>query len=395
MELTIIDPKQFGIEENQALDMTSGLTTILTEREPLRDAFLDIINLEPNEETVKLFRELRLKIRDNRTKGIEPYRKSKGEVFLRAKQFIDATCNNESEQNERMEAQLLEKEKHFENLEKERLATLKAERWIKLQPFTEVEPFGLDLMDETTFDNLLNGAKISHEQKVAEAKRIEEERIEKERKEKLYFDRLREVEKFSDYSANIVDINMAEFGIMSDEEYSEILNKLSAAKLKREKEIEAQRIENERLKKEAEDKDKKLKERNDKLSPYISLIRDYNKVLSMTDAEFENELKVLNKAAIEEANFKYEQEQKAEKERKDIQAEKDRQAKIEADKLAEEERQRKEAEKLAKAPIKKQLATWIESFTYGLAPVKNETSKEIEAKFNSFKDWAKKQVEAL
>lgn len=381
MELTVIDPKQFGIEENQALDMTSGLTTILTEREPLKDAFLDIINLDVTESNITLFRELRLKIRDNRTKGIEPYRKSKGEVFLRAKQFIDATCNNESEQNERMESKLLEKEKHFENLEKERLAKLKAERWAKLQVFTESEPFGLELMDETTFDNLLAGAKLQHDAKIEAEKKAEADRLEKERVNQLYFARLREVEKFRDFSANIVDIDMAAFGTMSEEEYSEILSKLSEAKAEREKEIEAQRLENERLKKEAEEKEKALEAERKKAEAEKKAIEDKaKKEAAELEAKRQSELQIeRDKQAKLEAELK---------------AKKDAEIKAEQERLTKEEQAKKDADKLAKAPIKKQLSVWLETFKHDQEPI-NETAKEIVAKFESFKKWASSEIEKL
>ena len=339
MELTIIDPKQFGIEENEAVKLTNGLDTILAEREILKDAYLDVMTLEVTPENQPIFKELRLKIVKNRTQGIEKWHKENKAFFLAGGRFVDAIKNKEVAVNEDWESKLMEVEKHFENLEKERLATLKADRWAKLQPFTEVEPFGLDLMDDVTFDNLLNGAKISHEQKVAESKRIEDERIAAEKAEAERI-RLQEIENA----------------------------KLKAEAEKREKEIEAERkrveAEREKERKEAEAKQKAIEDA-------ARIEREKAEAIAKAEAE---------KTAKLEAELK---------------AEKDRQAKIEADKLAEIERQRKEAEKLAKAPIKKQLASWIETFTYGLAPVQNETSKEIEAKFNSFKDWAKKQVEAL
>ena len=56
----------------------------------------------------------------------------------------------------------------------------------------------------------------------------------------------------------------------------------------------------------------------------------------------------------------------------------------------------KEAEKLAKAPIKKQLTVWIDSFSISESPIaNNEIAKNIESKFNDFKNWAKKQTENI
>lgn len=195
----MVNPNDFGLEENKALELTSGLTTILTERETLKNAYLDVIELDLNEEHLKTFKELRLKIRDNRTKGIEPFRKSKKEIFLRAGQFIDAVCNGEALENERMETALLEKEKHFENLEKARLKAIHEERVSKLLPFNyEIGNVDFSGMDENMFSAILLGAETNHKAKleaerVAEEQRLEAIRLEAEEKEKqrLEMERLR------------------------------------------------------------------------------------------------------------------------------------------------------------------------------------------------------------
>jgi len=58
--------------------------------------------------------------------------------------------------------------------------------------------------------------------------------------------------------------------------------------------------------------------------------------------------------------------------------------KIEADK--------KEAEKLAKAPVKKQLEQWVNNFEIPLPAVENELSLEIAMKFESFKKWSLTEI---
>ena len=72
--------------------------------------------------------------------------------------------------------------------------------------------------------------------------------------------------------------------------------------------------------------------------------------------------------------------------------------KAQKDKEAAELAAKKEAEKLAKAPIKKQAEIWIESFSIPQTPqvlVGNIFASEIEEKFNSFKKWAKNQIENI
>ena len=90
--------------------------------------------------------------------------------------------------------------------------------------------------------------------------------------------------------------------------------------------------------------------------------------------------------AERETQAKLEAELKAKKDA-EIQAEKERLAKEESDKI--------EAERLAKAPIKEQLNKWVNEFQISQAPIKNDTSEDIEAKFNSFKNWAITQINNL
>ena len=56
---------------------------------------------------------------------------------------------------------------------------------------------------------------------------------------------------------------------------------------------------------------------------------------------------------------------------------------------------REKAEKLAKAPIKKQLSVWVESFELPILALENETALSIKNKFEAFKNWANKEIENL
>ena len=59
---------------------------------------------------------------------------------------------------------------------------------------------------------------------------------------------------------------------------------------------------------------------------------------------------------------------------------------------------KKEADKLAKAPIKKQLTVWVDSFSINLPNgelLNNETALRIETKFDAFKKWAKSEIENI
>lgn len=72
-----INPNEFGIEKSQSDEIIGNLPQIKEERSILEAQFNDVIKLDLNDpETSKVARELRLKIRDNRTKGIVVWHKT-------------------------------------------------------------------------------------------------------------------------------------------------------------------------------------------------------------------------------------------------------------------------------------------------------------------------------
>jgi len=333
-KVTIIDPKDFQIEESKATEIVSGLQTVLAERQILEDAYVDVIGLEITTENLPTFKELRLKIVKNRTQGIDAWHKTNKDFYLRGGQFVDAIKRKESFVNEQMESKLLEAEKHFENLEKKRLFDLNESRKELLSNYV-MDTFGLELsgMEQDVFDAYLSTKKAAFEK--AETERIEAE-------QKRIADEKAEAER-----------------------------------------IEAQRIENERLKTEADAREAQIKKEREAAEKALADERAKAKAeADKLAAEKEKEL------AIErEKQSQIAAELKA-KEDAELKAKQEAEKKAEADK--------KEAEKLAKAPVKKQLSVWVNSFEISEIPIKdNEAAKLINAKFEAFKLWALEQVNAI
>ena len=339
-----VNPKDFGLEEVKANEITSGLTQILSEREILTELYKNTITKELNAETITEARELRIIIRDNRTKGIEAWHKVNKEFYLRGGQFVDAIKKREIAENERMEDNLMQIEKHFENIEKEKQEKLHASRIELIKPYIE-DVTGLDFrtMQDDVFEAFLTAKKNSYEAKIeaekkAEAERLEAERIEKER-------------------------------------------------------IESQRIENERLKKEAAEAEAKAKkEREDaerkqrEIEEKARLEREAIELKAKKEREAIEQKAREEKAKQDAIIAKQQAELKAKKDAENLAAKQREEAELKA---------KKDAEKLAKAPIKKQLSVWVDSFMLPESSSQNETSKLIEEKFNAFKSWAKQQVEAI
>lgn len=336
-EVVIIDPKEFGLEENQALEIKKGLNQILEERQVLIESYKDVIELEINQENIAIFKDLRLKIRDNRTKGIITWHRVNKEFYLRGGQFVDAIKNKEIAENERMEENLLTNEKHFENLEIDRLRNLQIERVGLLLPyFDEAEHIALSAMDQDVFEAYLTAKKTVYEAKIATEQLAEQLRIETIKQEQLI--------------------------------------------------LENQRLENEKLKLEAEQREKEIQ------AERLKVAKEREIEQAKIEAERKKQAEI-NAKIQDENNARLESERKEKQRLQDeINAKAEAENKIELERLAELAKQTKEAEKLAKAPVKKQLSAWVNSFEIPKTNVENELSIEIIDKFEAFKNWALNQI---
>jgi hypothetical protein len=189
-ELVILDPKEFGIDNNKALELQKDLPQMLSERDTLTEAYDSIIRMEITPETSKMARELRLKIRDNRTKGIEPWHKTNKAYFLAAGKYLDAVKNREVEVNQRMEANLEEIEKVEEIARNKELDDRLETRLNRLK---SVDPEGVhhgmrDLSDDV-FEAYLMALEMRIGKAKEEADRLEKERLANEAKQSVFNDR--------------------------------------------------------------------------------------------------------------------------------------------------------------------------------------------------------------
>lgn len=345
METTLtVNPAEFGIEETKATELTVGLKTILAEREILIDAYNDVIGLEITPENLSTFKELRLKIRDNRTKGIEKWHTVNKAFFLAGGRFCDAIKNKESAVNDSMEEKLAAAEKHFENLEKERLKAIHNERVEKLLPFGyEIGNTDFASMDENMFNAILTGAKTNHESKLEAERKAEEAKQE-------------------------------------------------ALRLEAE-EKEKQRIEMERLRKENEEKEKALAEQKKAADEALRIANE------KAEAERKEAARLAKIESDKQAAIIAEQKAKADKLAAELKAKADAEAKMKLDAEKAEALRLAEEKKAAKAPDKEKLNKWIDGMIIGITPnVGGDAHKlalDIHVKFAAFQGWAKSQIETL
>jgi len=179
-----VNASDYGLDETKAAELIKNLPQIIKEREVFVSQFDQVIRKDIEAlETAKEAHDLRLRIRDNRTKGIEVWHKTTKDYFLKGGQFVDAIRRKESAVNERMETDLEKIEKYQEIRESKRLEKLRVDRLEMLKPYTEIEPLALGHMEQAVFDNLLAGFRVAYEARVAEEKKAEEERIAREKAE--------------------------------------------------------------------------------------------------------------------------------------------------------------------------------------------------------------------
>ena len=335
-----IKPDLFGLEESRANEMVSGLSITLAERKALENSYIDVISLEITTETLPKFKELRLKIVKNRTQGLDKWKEKEKSFYLAGGNFVQAIYNKELRINQDMESKLLEAEKFFENQEKEKARLLNLERIEKIRFYIDdADKMDFSSFDDESFDDYVLGKKTRYE---SEAIAKEEERL------RIETERLAEIERQKTIE-------------------------LENAKLKAEaeaKELELKKEREEQAKKEAE-----LKAIADAKEREIERERADAKVKA--DAlEAENQRKLKEER---DAREKVENEIRLQKE-----------AKEKADLLA-----KKEAEKLAKAPIKKQHNVWVDSFSLPIRNFDSDVSKDIVAKFISFKAWAQSEIDKM
>lgn len=341
-EIIQVNPTEFGIEESKATELIGNLPQIKGERQILEQMYEQVILLDiEDKNTSKKAKELRLKIKENRTKGIEVWHKTSKDFFLKGGQFVDAIKRLEIAVNQRMEENLEQIEKHFEIKEAKRKQELSELRIAELELYSEFVPMGINFgeLSDEEYLKIFNGSKLQYEAKLEADKKAEEQRIAQEKEE-------------------------------------------AEAR-------EQQRLENERLKAEAEKREKEIEAERKKQAEILAKQKAEAEKIARAEAEKQAKIQ-----AEKDAELKRERDAKAKLEA-ELHAKKEAEAKAESERIAEEKRLRLEADKKAKAPIKKQLSIWVDEFTIPEINVENEKKTLIIQKFEAFKKWAKSEIESI
>jgi hypothetical protein len=152
---------------------------------------LTVTSIEQKAE-MKMAREGRLFLKEKRV-NIEKTRKMLKESALREGQTIDAIAKILTNLISPIEKDLEEKEKFAEIQEANRRAALRATREAEITIYAEFLPFGLDFgdMDEDSYRNVFNGAKLQYDARVEAIRKEEEARVAREKAEAEERERVR------------------------------------------------------------------------------------------------------------------------------------------------------------------------------------------------------------
>jgi len=253
--IMVVNPKDFGIEENRAKSIQAAFVPMLDKMVKLEDEYNQIIKLDIDEETCKQAKDLRKKYVKVRT-GTAAIHKEQKAFYLSAGRFIDSWKTTQLSTSQGIEEKLSNIENHFENIKKAEIARLQIERAGEFAKYGGVViPGNLGEMMEDIWNNFIAGTKLNHETQQAAEKKAESDRIERIHKEELEKTRRYQCSKLINF---IPDFETTLFANLTDVEYSNLVDTAVIARDKESLRQKAVEEENARLKKEADDNQKKL-----------------------------------------------------------------------------------------------------------------------------------------
>lgn len=260
-DLAVVVNEQ-GLEKPKAELLLSSFAPFFAEAKELvkEGRSLEVTDVN-DDEGMKKAREIRRKLQDIRTKGVEVTRKELKEQSLRESRAIDGMANVIKAIIVPVEKHLMEQEKYKE-LQEEKLLLERYQKRIDLlsQYVDDVTLYKIKEMSDEAFEKLLGDAKLAHEAKVEAERKAEEERLEQERKLKLLNDRKLEIAPYRDYITDTMPKLTIE---TTEDEFKSMLKELKELKKKDDEERKAlaEKAKQERIaREEAEEKLRKQQE---------------------------------------------------------------------------------------------------------------------------------------
>lgn len=288
--------------------------------------------------------------------------------YLLAGRAIDGANNVLKFATDAMEKALDKIEKHAARIEQERLEAIQIERVELLAPYVaDADERDLSGMDDDVWAAYLATKRKDHEDRLEAEQAAEIARVAAAEANARFIARSALVAPVFDFFHTDADL-----GLLPELEFEELLKQAADAKEAYEAEQERVRLENARLAKEKAEAEKK---RLDEL------------------AKIEAERKAEREKAEAEART---QRQAAEAERKRREELEEAERQRVAKEKAEAKTKAEAAAKAAKAPVKKRLNAWVDSFDLPALPgEEHAVATHIRDKFDAFHAWARKEVDAI
>lgn len=358
-----INPLEYGLTVETAANIESQFAPMLAKMTDLEIQFNAVVALNKElPETAKKARELRLQYKDVRI-GTEKIHKVQKAYYLNGGRFVDSWKNLQALASQNNEEILESIEKHAENLERERLEKLQITRENLLTPYLhEYDSVpNLSSMQDDVFDAYLSAKKQAFEDRKAAELKAENDRIAREKAEAEE----RELQRLE-------NIRLKE-----EAEKREAAIEAERAKVEAERKAEREKAEKEAAKVRAENERKLQAEQAERAKEAAENAAQLAKLQAEKDAEIAKQKEATRKIQEELYNKRIAEEE----------AERVRIATEKAAKLA--------AEKLANSSIKLQLTAWVTEFKIPQTAIEHEKKTLIEAKFNRFLEWSKAEIETI
>lgn len=332
-----------GLEKTKSQKLLEMFTPYFARMSEIETKINGLNATDPQKEDIKIAREIRLALKNNRVASEKIKDDAKASILIEGR-LIDNLNNIVKNTSKGLELKCEQIEKDAEIKEAARIEAIRISRVELLAPYVEdANIFPLGAMTQDQFDTMLSGYKLAVEQKKEAESKLEAERIAKEAAEKLEQERIRQE--------------------------NERLKQEAEAK---EKELATERLENERLAKIESEKQ-------------AEILRIEKEKAAIERAE--NEAKLKAAAAT------------AEKLQKELWAKQEAEAKEKARIAAELKAKELADKKAAKAPDKQKLMNAVNSLQWPEVSFTTDDGErvhnEIHAKHTAFKSWALQQIETL
>jgi hypothetical protein len=318
LELVIMES---GVEESTALTLKNSFTPFLIKANEWAEKAKELVVTDISQtREMKMAREARLALKDVRV-AADKKRKELKEDSIRYGKAVQFAYNTIEGLITPIEEHLQQQEDFAKIAEAKRKAKLKAQREEELKEYGDYVPLGIDFGDLTdnAYQTMVAGIKAQIQAKIDAERKAEEERIEAQRKADLRLERLGILRPFWNFMDDAE--KQWDYAEISDEDFENFTAKLNDMVIEHKANQERIRIENERLKAEAAEKERLLNIEREAAKEAARKEREAAELILETERKIAKdaaEKAALEKAALEaeikakrDAEIKAEQEAKA------------------------------------------------------------------------------------